>query len=473
MYPLTTAVLNLYKNEQRQVLRITGTDSNNTAISITDADIVMGGFNVDRFILPTDTFQIGTACAAELTLKLNNSDGRFDNVIFQGTELFVEIGIADWSQANPTIEYMPVGYFTPEEQPRRKSVISIKALDRMMRFDKVVEDINGLINNPAYAFVQRIGNRCNVPVTNHSEWEIDGYINLVIETLPALQESITYRDLIAWIAGVFGGFAYIDWNGSLFFRGICHNPIPSSDYAIRSSNRFDSDVSEDNILITGVMCKTLDGDIILKGTDDYVLDLSTNFLISQGGGRFGIYTPQNIAQTIYNYIVDYRLFNRFRPFSATVVNAPYLWPLDRVRFYYGDGTTYYSCIITNINFGINGTTEVAGKGQTKTLNNQASPNSVTPSQSYVLETMAVNSQIILASGTKSFGTLPVGAANTDTISFDSTLSTSNYIVVLQPVTGNITAGAQQKTTTGFTMYVRNVSNADATGNVAWAIIKLP
>ena len=38
-------------------------------------------------------------------------DGRFDDIVFEGAELFVEIGIADWSAANPTIYWMPCGYF--------------------------------------------------------------------------------------------------------------------------------------------------------------------------------------------------------------------------------------------------------------------------------------------------------------------------------------------------------------------------
>lgn len=49
MYPITSAVKALFDAEQRQVLRITGTDKNGTSINITDADVLMNGFNIDRF----------------------------------------------------------------------------------------------------------------------------------------------------------------------------------------------------------------------------------------------------------------------------------------------------------------------------------------------------------------------------------------------------------------------------------------
>ena len=77
-----------------------------------------------------------------------------------------------------------------------------------------------------------------------------------------------------------------------------------------------------------------------------------------------------------------------------------------------------------------------------------------------------------ASGVKQFGTLAAGASDTASISLGTTLSTANYIVLLEPITSNVIAGVQQKTTTGFTMYIRNVSSADATGTITWAVLLL-
>ena len=55
MYPVSDTVKALFEAEQRQVLRITGTDKNGVAINITDENVVLGGFNIDRYSCP---FQI-------------------------------------------------------------------------------------------------------------------------------------------------------------------------------------------------------------------------------------------------------------------------------------------------------------------------------------------------------------------------------------------------------------------------------
>ena len=137
MYPISAAARALYEAEQSQVLRITGTDKNGLAISITDADIMTNTFSIDRYSCSGSKLEVGTAISSELAMKLNNADGRFDDIVFEGAELFVEIGIADWSAANPTIYWMPCGYFISDKQPRRRDIITINAMDRMQLLDRL------------------------------------------------------------------------------------------------------------------------------------------------------------------------------------------------------------------------------------------------------------------------------------------------------------------------------------------------
>ena len=114
MYPVSNYVAALLEAENAQVLRITGTDRNGTSINITEENIILGSFNIDRYSCNGDKLEVGTAIAAEMTLKLNNADGTYDDVIFEGTELYVRIGVADWSLNNPYVNYIPIGYFTPD-----------------------------------------------------------------------------------------------------------------------------------------------------------------------------------------------------------------------------------------------------------------------------------------------------------------------------------------------------------------------
>lgn len=82
------------------------------------------------------------------------------------------------------------------------------------------------------------------------------------------------------------------------------------------------------------------------------------------------------------------------------------------------------------------------------------------------------SDVVLASDTKAFGTLNAGATSNASITFSS-VGTTNYIVLTEPLSALVTVGIQSKTATSFSMYVRNSGTTDATATVKWAIIALP
>ena len=86
MYPISNAVKALFEAEETQVLRITGMDANGTAISITDTNVMLDGFNIDRFSCNGNKLEIGTACASELTLTLDNRQGQYSGIVFEGAE---------------------------------------------------------------------------------------------------------------------------------------------------------------------------------------------------------------------------------------------------------------------------------------------------------------------------------------------------------------------------------------------------
>lgn len=390
MYPITNDVKALFESEQRQALRITGTDKNGVAINITDADIIIDSFNIDRYSCNGEKLEIGTAIASEMTLKLDNFDGRFNDIVFEGTELFVEIGIYD--EEHTGWHWIPCGYFTPDEQPRSLSTISIHALDRMTRFDAVSPvltpwtDENGNVmtdNNGQVIYfaadvtlpvlvtnlVNQICIRCQIPFTQN----MSGIPNwsLQIDEIPVLQQEITFRNLIQWCAGIMGCNAWIDWTGSLRFSWYS----ATTDYTCTPANRYSSDLYEDDITITGVTYTNTKNATLISGSADYAVDMTGNYLAAS--------KITQILVNVKNYISGYT----YRPFSASVINAPYLWPMDRITFTDKDGNNH-ACAVTNVSFGINGTTALAGKGETAQTNSGTAPSGVTTEQGFLIERAA-------------------------------------------------------------------------------------
>lgn len=391
MYPVTEAVAALFDSDQPQVLRITGTDANGNAINITDADVMAGGFSIDRFSATGTRLELGTATSAELTLKLNNFDEKFSNVKFEGAELFVEIGIADWALENPTTTWIPCGYFTPDSQPRNRTIISLSALDRMMKFDAVPptltpwttetgETIRNEMGDILYfcadlefpttvsALVDQICSRCGVELAQ----SVAALPNatLAISEAPKLQQDVTFRNLIQWCAGLMGTNAFIDWNGQLRFSW-----YTNTGYNTTPDRRYSSDLQENDIVITGVSYTDASQSTYVAGTDDYALDLSSNYLLAGLDDTMLSSALQAIYVTLSGFT--------YRPFEAKTMPAPWLWPMDRVTFTDLQGNTHIS-LLTNVNTTINGATVLKGSGETSQANSYAAPSGLTAAQTQAL-----------------------------------------------------------------------------------------
>ena len=389
MYPISSAAKALFESEQKQILRITGTDRNGVSISITDEDIVLGSFNIDRCSCNGEKLEVGTAIASEMTVKLDNFDGRYNSVVFEGTELFAEIGIADWTQDNPSVYWIPCGYFTCYDQPRSLSTITIHALDRMARFDKlppasmpwttqgganmttssgtVIEFLTSVVFPIRVVdLVTRICTLCNVPMATLSRLNS----TYTIPSMPDLQQDVTFRNLIQWCAGIMCSNAWIDWNGVLNFSW--ENSVSNADYYSTTANRFSSDIYENDLTFTGVSYTNTQGVTIVSGSAGYTLDLTGNYLAANG--------LSTILPNIRNYISNYL----YCPFSASVINAPYLWPMDRIQVRDKTNITR-RCLLTNVNFGINSTTELKSNGETVQTNSATAPSGVTNEQGFLVE----------------------------------------------------------------------------------------
>lgn len=393
MYPIPANLAALFDANQRQTLRMTGTDADGNTIVITDANMMINSFSIDRYCCNSSRLEIGTAVAAQMTCRLDNSEGAFNGVRFEGMEFLVEIGIADWTQDNPEIHYIPCGVFIPDEQPRMRTIVTLNALDRMMYFDAIPPtlspwttqagtEMRDQSGNILYfvadlvfpctleSLVQQTAVRCNVPFTQ----DISSLPNsqYVISEIPKLRQDVTFRNLIQWAAALMGTNAFIDWSGELRFAF-----FGDTGYNSTMNRRYSSDMQENDIRLTGISY-TVDGDeedtTYLAGNEGYVLDLSSNALIGAAA---------DISTILINIWTPLNNFT-YRPFEATVKPAPWLFPMDRVTFTDAQGNGHVS-ILTNVNFGLNACTQLASRGETAQTNKYVAPSGLTQQQQRAIE----------------------------------------------------------------------------------------
>lgn len=364
-YPISKEALDLFMGSYRQVVDITF-NGLAESISLTEKDITSGGLSVNRYCLSGSRIEIGSAIAAELSMTLDNADGRFNDVLFEGAELYVRVGIKKWDARqweNADYHYIPFGYFTIDEAPRKLSKISLTALDRMVVFDKAVDF--SLLSFPMRVcdLLYRVSDICGVALGIDALTLTNA--EYVITNVPE-GDDISYRQLLSWIGEITGTCAFIDWNGQLVLKW-----YTDCDLTISPKDRYSSDIQEQTIVLSGVQIK--DGDNLhLVGDDGYVINIESNALIQ--------HDHRLVAEALDGRLNGFT----YTPFSATIKPTPHLYPLDVITFVDIKGVEHRT-IITDVTFSVNTSTSIEGKGETATKNGYATANPLTKAESAIIQ----------------------------------------------------------------------------------------
>lgn len=377
-------------NKQTALIEVT---AGSKTFTITDADIIQGGLKIDRYCVTNSKIEVGSAVASELSLKLRNYDGKFNDVSFEGAVLNVKIGIhaantselgkfilgksvlgfakglgnfilgtgrlGDYS-VDTEVYWVPCGLFIVDTPPRKLSTISISALDYMVLFDREVNA--SALSFPIHvdALIQKICSICNVTLATDVSVLPNHYFS--IGGLPDTNQKLTYRQLLQWCAQLTGTCAFMDGSGRLVLKWYEQTGV-----TITASERYSSDMLENDITITGFTCDDGKGNTYLSGTADYTLDLSDCGFLTNAYD--GVLKELQAARGGFAY----------RPYSATIKSAPYLFPLDMIRYKDKDGVVH-DTIVTNVTLALNCNTAISGAGETVTSFSYAQSTSGVTSQ---------------------------------------------------------------------------------------------
>ena len=377
-------------NQQTALIEVT---AGSKTFTITEADIIQGGLKIDRYCVTNSKIEVGSAVASELSLKLRNYDGKFNDVSFEGAVLNVKIGIhasntselgkfilgksvlgfakglgnfilgtgrlGDYN-VDTEVYWVPCGLFIVDTPPRKLSTISVSALDYMVLFDREVNA--SALSFPIHvdALIQKICSICNVTLATDVSVLPNHYFS--IGGLPDTNQTLTYRQLLQWCAQLTGTCAFMDGSGRLVLKWYEQTGV-----TITASERYSSDMLENDITITGFTCDDGKGNTYLSGTADYTLDLSDCGFLT------------NAYEGVLKELQAARGGFAYRPYSATIKSAPYLFPLDMIRYKDKDGVVH-DTIVTNVTLALNCNTAISGAGETVTSSSYAQSTSGVTSQ---------------------------------------------------------------------------------------------
>lgn len=366
MYPITSAGLAALREDVVQSVNILCTPTKGTAFNITDKDII-GAVTVDWSSVTGSKLDLGSACMSELSFTLENTDGAFDDKVFEGAQLYVTTSFSTGS----TTETVPIGYYTVDSPPRKLRSIKITAYDRMAKFNRVYDSE---LAYPAtlYQIVADACTKCGVSQKLPTNTLHRG---VSIPKRPKA-DNLTYRQVLVWAAELMGVSLYIDYDGKLTGGWYATN---AKHTVIKASDRFTSgntEFAENNIVFSGVRIVGNDENKTeyLAGTKDYAFNIEGNLLVQSDMSIDTLATELKTARCSLTYT----------PMSCTTHSFPHLRPLDILHFETAQGTK--KVVLTNVKWqSQNRCTKLEGKGETATQSGYATMGAFTPKQQAILE----------------------------------------------------------------------------------------
>ena len=366
MYPITSAGLAALREDVVQSVNILCTPTKGTAFNITDKDII-GAVTVDWSSVTGSKLDLGSACMSELSFTLENTDGTFDDKVFEGAQLYVTTSFSTGS----TTETVPIGYYTVDSPPRKLRSIKITAYDRMAKLNRAY-DTELAYPATLYQIVADACTKCGVSQKLPTNTLHRGV------SIPKRPEAdnLTYRQVLVWAADLMGVSLYIDYDGKLtggwYATNAKHTVIKASDRFTSGNTNF----AENNIVFSGVRIVGNDENKTeyLAGTKDYAFNIEGNLLAQSDMNLSTLVTELKTARCSLTYT----------PMSCTTHSFPHLRPLDVMNFETAQGTK--KVVLTNVKWqSQNRCTKLEGKGETATQSGYATMGAFTPKQQAVLE----------------------------------------------------------------------------------------
>lgn len=308
------------------------TFTDGSTLSITDKDLWSNGFKFEDAVSQNGSFDIGAAIVNKLTLQINNFSGKYTDYIWDGARVVCHIGL----ELSTGIEKIRICTMTVTDAPyQNTAIISLACEDSMRLFDRDYSESK--LTYPATR-LQIIQDACNVCGVTLQSTRFDND-DFVIQNRPD-DSSITFRQVIAWVAQMGCQWAKCDEYGRLCF-GWYEREVPDNFYDLVETPWKDvegNDILDTTgeqiitIMQTGITAIQTNGftpwlyDLEITGVkvteyvenssqneaktyqsgkSGYVIEISDNKLIQEGTG-----------EAICKIISDRCVGMKFRPFST-------------------------------------------------------------------------------------------------------------------------------------------------------------
>ena len=260
--------------------------SDGTAITPQDQDLYT--FKISENTSNEKSFDLGSAIAKQLDLKINNIDGEYSKHKFSGAKITARVGL----EISGKTEWLKKGVFYADPGKIAGDTISVTAVDGMTKFD-VSYSKSGLSYPATLGNIVR--DACSVcGITMSPEIASFEKSDFVVTNRP-VDSSLTFRNILQFVGEIACLNFKMNADDQLTASWYDTNLLESetAEAAIKVEH-YSGTIETDDVVITGVKVteeSVSDSDTEEKneteyiyGSTGYVLEIKENKLIQEGNG---------------------------------------------------------------------------------------------------------------------------------------------------------------------------------------------
>ena len=260
--------------------------SDGTALTPQDQDLYT--FKISENTSNEKSFDLGSAIAKQLDLKINNIDGEYSKHKFSGAKITARVGL----EISGKTEWLKKGVFYADPGKTAGDTISVTAVDGMTKFD-VSYSKSGLSYPATLGNIVR--DACSVcGITMSPEIASFEKSDFVVTNRP-VDSSLTFRNILQFVGEIACLNFKMNADDQLTASWYDTNLLESetAEAAIKVEH-YSGTIETDDVVITGVKVteeSVSDSDteekneiVYIYGSTGYVLEIKENKLIQEGNG---------------------------------------------------------------------------------------------------------------------------------------------------------------------------------------------
>lgn len=326
-----------------------------TEIPLIMSDVL--AYSINSATSSDSTFDVGSVVAAKLSLTIDNTDERFEDVDLTDARISTKIGLL----VEDSFEYVTKGIFYINSAQDSGDTIVIEAYDKILFLDLPYAESTLAYPATIREILQEACTHCGITLDTTT---IGTGANYIVNSRPAT-DSLTFRDIVSYCGKILGKYAYISADQKLKFAWYekSNSPYEITEQSSLTKNRSSMTITGARFGYTVTTVKegeteqTEENKTAFVGTEGYVLTMEDNPLIQ----------TEDMANKVMNILKSSVVGTTIRVYSLSCLSDPTIEAGDSIKVTDRKGRSFES-FVTNCTFTLCGNQELSLGAETESEN---------------------------------------------------------------------------------------------------------